>query len=677
MAATSYLYGGTILMVDLSTGAVTERRTADYADAFVGGRGIDARLIYELIDAATDPLGPENAIVFGTGPLSGTLFPGSSRTDVMGKSPVTGLLGNANIGGDWAAELKYAGVDHLVLTGRAPHPVLLSIRNERVDLLDARGLWGKTTYQTHELVKEALDDPEAKVLCIGPAGERLVSYATVHSNVGNAAARTGMGAVLGSKNVKALAVRGTRGVRVADPDDFFAACMEAQEAVRGSQPYERIVTTGNTLSEYSYVRSGMEAGGSAFEGAPEFDPSGATEYLAFQRKHEPKRTGCAGCPIHCMENYTIPGIGSTVLSCELWTQLNWEIRNDDMLLWYELVKRCQEMGVDNTSVAMVVQWLTILFERGLIDERVTDGTAVRWGDREAVRWILDALVNRTGLGDVLARGMAATAAHFDALVPLEQRGGESTYEYALQVNDNPMYGINPRVNGMALSYAVGRRSDCIHDLEGYQFGIVAAAAYAGKTDEERRAQMEAEAAAAVEFTGNPRAGDPESVEGKAAAVHENGVITGIADMAGSCKWHTKWLGFDLTPEHYAAALSAGLGRRVTADDLCTASLRLRNVERALECKMGRRRENDTIPRKEFGRPVSRGPWKGRLGVDEAGLERMKDEYYGLRGWDLETGVPLEETLLSYGLGDIAADLAREGILPARSPGSGRRAPKRG
>jgi aldehyde:ferredoxin oxidoreductase len=658
----SYLYGGKILWIDLTSGSVTTQSTQDYAGLYIGGRGISARIMYENVGAATDPLGPENVIAFGTGPLSGTLFPGCSRTDVMSKSPVTNLLGNANIGGDWAAELKYAGYDHVVLTGRAERPVYVSIRNEKVELRDAAGLWGRTTYDTHRAIHEELDDPEVKVLCIGPAGENQVTFATVHSNVGNAAARTGMGAVLGSKNVKALAVRGTKGVAVADPKAFFAACMEAHDTVKGADYYEEVATIGVVNAEYAYVLSGIEAGGDGHEGAPDFDPQGKTDYHAFWKKHGHKRTGCMGCPVHCMENYSVPEIGSTVLSCELYTQLTWEVRNDDMLLWYGLIRQCQEMGIDNTSMALTIQWLMELHDKGIIDAGMTDGVPMEWGSREAIAGILDSTIRRTGFGDVVARGMKATAEYFDALIPEERRGGTSTYHYAMQVNNNPMYGINPRMNSMALSYSIGRRSDCIQDLDMHQFDTLTAPIYPGWSEEDRQAAVEHEHHLAKELTGKEDAGDPESYEGKAQIVHDMGITTGIPDMAGSCKWHTKWLFLDLTPEHYAKALTAGLGRTVTADDLRRASLRLRNVERALECTMGRRRENDTIPEKEFGKPVSRGLWKGKLGIDPQKFEGMKDEYYTLRGWDLETGVPTAATLHEYGLDDIAHDLDERGIL---------------
>ena len=458
----AFLRGGRILFVDLTSRAVSTRPTADYADKYLGGRAVDARLIYDYVRPDADPLGPGNVIAFGTGPLTGTPFPGSSRLDIMARSPVTGLLGNANVGGDWAAELKFAGYDHVVLTGRASSPVYLCLHNDVVELRDAAALRGMTTSQTAAAIRAELDNPEVKVLCIGPAGENQVTYATVHCSVGNAAARTGMGAVLGSKNVKALAVRGTRGLPIAAPEPFLEACIAAHEHLRAKDDYPETHTEGVTRGEYAFVLSGSEAGGDGHAGV-DFDPSGVTDFAAFWRRYGHKRTGCMGCPVHCMENYNVPGVGATVISCELYTQLTWEVQNDDMLLWYTLIRQCQEMGIDNTSMALTIQWLMELHALGIIDAGHTDGIPMVWGSKEAITAIMDRTIASEGLGAVLARGMKAAAEYFDARIPEERRNGKSTYWYAMQVNNNPMYGINPRPR--QLDCLVGGRIVHEHDLE--------------------------------------------------------------------------------------------------------------------------------------------------------------------------------------------------------------------
>jgi len=658
-----YLYGGTILKIDLTHQEVKKEPTSLYSEKFIGGRGINARILYNEVGPEVRPFDPENVIALGIGPLTGTLFPGSSRTDIMTKSPVTNLIGNANMGGNWAAEVKYAGYDNIIIMGKSEKPVYILINNEEVKIKDASHLWGKDTYETQKLIREELGNPEVKVVCIGPAGENKVVFASIQTNVGDAAARTGTGAVFGSKNVKAIAVRGTKGVKIANPDKFFEACKEAHNTIRSADYYPEVSTIGVLDAEYSYVLSGIEAGGDAHKTAPDFDAEGKTNFRKFWEKYGYKRCGCFGCPVHCMENYHVPGIGSTVISCELYPQLTWEVRNDDMLLWYECVRTCQRYGIDNTSMAIILAWLMELYEQGIITAKETDGIAMEWGSRDAILGMLRKTINREGFGNVIADGIDAVAKRLDMVVPANKRKGKSSKYYAMQVNNNPMYGINPRFNSMALSYAVGRRSDCIQDLDMYQFDIVSAPVYPNWSKEERGKAIENGYKEAEKLTGLKDAGDPYSYNGKAEAVSEMGIITGIVDMVGTCKWHTKWLYLDITPEHIAKALSAGLGRDITEGDLVKASLRLRNLERAYEAREGRTRENDAIPEKEFNNPISRGIWKGMtLARDK--FERMKDEYYTLRGWDLKTGIPTKETLKKSMLGDVAEDLRKRRILPS-------------
>lgn len=659
----SYLYGGKILKIDLTNQKITKVPTSLYVKKYIGGRGINARLIYEEVGPGIKPFDPDNVIAFGTGPLTGTLFPGSSRTDVMTKSPVTNLLGNANMGGDWAAEVKYAGYDHVVIKGKAEKPVYIYIEDDEIKIKDASCVWGKDTYETIRMIREELDDPEVKVVCIGPAGENMVVYASLQTNVGNAGARTGLGAVLGSKKVKAIAIRGTKGVKVADPEKFLEACKEAHETVKGADYYSEVSTIGVMNAETAYVRSGIEAGGDAHKTAPNFDPEEKTDYLNFWKRYGYKRTGCFGCPVHCMENYQVPELGASVISCELYPQLNWEVRSDDMLLWYKCVRFCQMFGIDNTSIAIVLAWLMEMYEQGILTEKETDGIAMEWGSEDAIWGMINKTVNREGFGNIIAGGIDEIAKKLDEMIPLERRKGKTTKYYAMQVNNNPMYGINPRFKSNALSYAIGRRSDLIQDLNILEFEIIVADTYPGWSDKDKKAAVEHDKKEAARTSGVEDAGDLYSYNGKASLVHDMGITTGMPDMCGTCKWHTKWLFLNVGPEHFAKALSAGLGQEITADDLVEASLRIRNLERSYECLEGRTRENDTIPEKEFNNPVSRGTWKGMI-LEKDGFERMKDEYYTLRGWDLKTGVPTKETLEKYGLEDVVEKLMGQGILPS-------------
>jgi aldehyde:ferredoxin oxidoreductase len=225
----THLYGDTILRVDLSTAEVKKEPTAAYADKWLGGRGLNTRILYEELQPGVDALSPDNVLMFSVGPLTGSMFPGSGRVEVAAKSPVTGIQGMSNMGGYWGPELKYAGYDSIIIKGKAPRPVYLAINNDSVEIRDADRIWGMDTYKTQDALQQELNDPEVEVVCIGPGSENLVIYGSIQTRMGNAAGRTGMGTVMGSKNLKAIAVRGTKGLSVADPDRFLEICLNALE----------------------------------------------------------------------------------------------------------------------------------------------------------------------------------------------------------------------------------------------------------------------------------------------------------------------------------------------------------------------------------------------------------------------------------------------------------------
>ena len=231
-------YAGKILRIDLTNRKIENEPTSSYVQQYIGGRGVNDRILYEEVSPEVTPLSPENVIAFGCGPLTGTLFPGSGRTQITSISPETGLLGNSNMGGYWAPELKYAGYDHLVIKGKAEKPVYIFIDNDQVEIRDASSLWGKDTYNAQEILRKELDDPEVQILCIGRAGERLINYASIQHFLGDAAGRNGMGAVMGSKNLKAVVVRGTRTLKIGKPEEFLEIVLKAHELLKKSSLYE-------------------------------------------------------------------------------------------------------------------------------------------------------------------------------------------------------------------------------------------------------------------------------------------------------------------------------------------------------------------------------------------------------------------------------------------------------
>jgi aldehyde:ferredoxin oxidoreductase len=667
----SNLHAGKILWVDLTHGTTRILPTAQYEE-YWGGRGINARLLYEHVDATTDPLGPENLLGLGAGAFVGTTFPQSGRTDVMCKSPVTGLIGNSNFGGRFGQELKQAGWDHIVLAGRAPDPVYLFIHNDTVEIRDARPYWGMETFKTAEAICADVGNPNFKVVSIGPAGERLVTYASMQAEIGACSWRSGVGAVMGSKNCKAIAVRGTKGVRIADPEGFLGACEEVVSQLATYYDNKEMKAIGHSRNMVGLVRSGVVGGNRAHETAEPYDDKYDYE-LDLWGKWGSQSTGCGVCPVQCKAVFDVPGVGRSEAHCTSYVNFDAAIRNDDLALSLKMTMDCQRQGLDPSSLGSVFQWLGILWERGIIDESVTDGCCLEWGNGKEFERLLWMLIERKGFGDKLADGMKVAADYMDDKIPESRREGRSTYYYGVQIHNNPIIVHAPvRTPGVALATSIGRRSDFLGEedtQEQDQQILPVYVALGTKTQEDVEQAEEDRKVWATRLTGTPEAVG-HGYRGRAAIVHDFGVIICVGDLLGTCKFGTRWFFQPVDESIQAKCLSLALGRKVTAQELVDAALRTRNLERALESKLGRRRDWDTIPDSEFDQPITHGTLKGQGHdiVTREGLERMKSEYYLIRGWDQETGIPYKETLIEYGLEDVADDLASMGILPERPDG---------
>jgi aldehyde:ferredoxin oxidoreductase len=302
----SYLYAGNILIVDLSSGKITKEPTSKYADEFLGGRGINMKLFYDHVARGIDPLSAENVLVFGVGPLAST-GAAAARTEVTAKSPETGYLGSSNFGGYFGGELKYAGYDHLVFKGKAERPVYLWIHNDQVEIRDAGAYWGKDTFQTQEMIRRDLENPEIQVACIGPAGEHVVRFASIRHGIGDTGHRTGMGAVMGSKNLKAVVVRGTHSITVADPVKFLELVEEYKNRLKADPKTVEISTRGITPHmDHGPQGPDWEIASSVL---PWLKGKKAPSTVAVTKVLPYKRTGCQACPIQCFELYEKEGAG--------------------------------------------------------------------------------------------------------------------------------------------------------------------------------------------------------------------------------------------------------------------------------------------------------------------------------------------------------------------------------
>ncbi|UCG54663.1 MAG: aldehyde ferredoxin oxidoreductase, partial [Dehalococcoidia bacterium] len=341
----AYLYKGNILRVNLNNGKIEKIPTAEYATKFLGGRGINIKLLYDEVPPGTDAMDPASPLIFGMGPLSGTPVP-AGRTEVSAKSPETGYLGTSNFGGFFAAETKFAGYDNIMIIGKAEKPVYLFIFNDQVEIRDAADLWGKDIYQTQLMLRERIS-PEVKIACIGPAGERLVRFSTISHELRHGSGRTGMGAVMGSKNLKAIAMRGTRGVQIAEPEKYLELALKLNHEMR-----KHPGVIDKQLHGASYEQDWWEiraARGKVPQ--PVFSCD-----LFFKYQARIKRNGCFSCPVQCADLYPKEAYGGGSLSCALYHVNSWP-RNQDLDTLLQFGLSSLRNGIDACTTMSLIAWL--------------------------------------------------------------------------------------------------------------------------------------------------------------------------------------------------------------------------------------------------------------------------------------------------------------------------------
>ncbi len=649
----SYMYGGTILRVDLSEGKISKEPTAPYAADFLGGRGINIKILYDEVPPEVAPLDPASRLIFGVGPLCGTPVP-ASRVEVTAKSPETGFLGTSSFGGFFGPELKYAGYDNIVITGKADKPVYLWIYNDEVEIRDATHLWGKDTYQTQDIIRSEVD-PDAKVACIGQAGENRVRFATIQHELRHGTGRTGMGGVMGSKNLKAIVVRGTKGVSLADPEKYLTLAIELQKEMREHPGVQDKQKHGHSYEQDWWFMADTK------DQVPK--PVYSCD-LFFKYQPKVKRVGCLSCPVQCMDLYPVEAKGGGALSCSLYIGALYWVRNTDVELLLECSLLALRAGVDIISPMAIIAWLMELYENGIITAKDTDGIPMEWGSKEAILGMLKKIINREGIGNVLAEG----------LLPAAEKIGHGSMEYANHMKGLPLYDINTPNDvipdkSSALSMAVSSRGD----LMKAHAGILGEKGMAEKVATmkaelvgDERIRIEGVAAArqkVKEIAGSERAALADEYEGKPelTVFSENLII--INDCLSTCKMTGSFVDFPFTEEKEAAIFSAGSGVETSVDKLVEFAERVKNLERAYSVREGVTREMDSYPKRFMDRAVSRGD--DTFVLETGKFEEMKDKYYALRGWDVATGIPTRETLEKTGLGYVARDLEKLGKLPGK------------
>ncbi len=650
-------YAGKVLRADLSSGRLTETPTADYSERFLGGRGLAARVYWEQVPPAAGALDEENAVILATGPVGGVPVFAGSRWTVCGKAPGVERFSYGNFGGRWGAALKFAGFDAIVVSGRSEKPVYLFLHDGAAELRDASALWGRGAIETREALKGELGS-SLRVVAVGQAGESQAVMANLIAD-NDAAGSRGLGAALGSKKLKAVAVSwGSRPVEVARPD----MVKELQDHYRGLRigfPYYD-AAYHNVLSRWSH------------------DPR--LEFRTVPGEGVLKKEPCYGCLGRCPRSVyrASDGRSGKFICHSAWVYQPWAERyyrewND---VPFQATKLCDNYGLDTIGVDLTISWLDACYRAGILTESGTGMPLSQIGSAEFIEVLLGKMSRREGFGDLLARGLEKAAAEVGpAAVEQVQRVGilsepgySQPYGPRLYIVTGLLWAMEPRLPISVLhevTTCLGKWLTCHMGLNVFP------------TTQTLRA-------IAARFWGSELAADFSTYEGKAMAARKIQDRSYAKESLVLCDWLWPMLEAEFSEDHVGdSTLESRIVSAITGRDLDEAGLnrigdRVFNLVRAIHLREGHRgRAADTLPEQAYTEPLEyeiQDPQlilpgkdgevvsvKGRV-VDRAAFEAMKDEYYRLRGWDVATGLPTAAGLEGLGLGDVAHDLRGRGLL---------------
>jgi aldehyde:ferredoxin oxidoreductase len=599
-----YGYGGWVARVDLSSGEVRrEPADRDYLLETIGGRGLNSARLYDELPRDADPLGPENLLLIGVGPLTGSMLTASAYMTISGRSPLTGILGDSAAGGFFGPELKQAGYDQIVIRGRAPKPCYLFIADGHIELRDAGHLWGKDIWETTAAVRSELNDGAVQIAAIGPAGENLVKFATVACNNSRTCGRTGMGCLFGAKRLKAIAVRGRGQVTAADPPRMLSLCAELDRRILTHPEYARRRDLGSTLLMKALNGIGILPTRHFQEGVCDYVERISGERLA--ARHKVKNKSCFNCNIHCSRYYVTDEAEAEGPEFETLCSYSSRIGSDDLEFALKMNAFLNRMGMDSLSSGETIGWAMECVQRGLLTPADLDGLDLRWGNTAAVEELLRRIVRREGIGDLFAEGTRSLARHF----------GRGTEAYALHVKGLDVICGDPRgIKAFGLTYAIASRG--ADHLRAEPFFELT----------ERYDEAE-------KRWGIREIADRLADTGKAVLVEHTERQALLTDCLTMCK--NIGLSMDVMDFELAAdLLQAGTGLKFTAERVNAALRGVIDRDRLLNIDFGVDASQDTLPRRFTHEPLAAGASRGQV----VPIGRMVKEYYAAKGWD-EKGRP--------------------------------------
>lgn len=591
-----------------------EKLDQEVLKKFVGGSALGAKILYDEVPAGVDPLGPDNKLIYTVGPITGTNAPCASRLNITTKSPLTGAIGNSLSGGHFPAEMKKTGYDAIVIEGKADKPVYVLIKEDRVDIRSAEKYWGLNTQDTQNYIKEDLNDLSLRISCIGPAGENISLMACI-MNEARAAGRKGVGAVMGSKNLKAIAVKGDKEVPVVDPERFQAAIREVLKRLKESDvAYPVFSKTGTVLAVDGTSALGvMPANNFRDTGVVDYSKALGTKAYA---EYDQTKNPCYRCPMSCTQvrmarGGKYAGISTEGPEFETIYSMGSVLGIDDPELVIAADRLCDELGIDTMSSGVAIAMAMELYEEGILTE--TDGLELKFGNKDVVLPFLRMMAYKEGFAKIFADGTKKAA---------EYLGEEAKY-YAMEVK------------GLELP---------AYDVRGLKaHGLNYATSYTGADHNRGYAFQE------VFGIPIPHAVERLDIEGKGKITKFNQDFASLPDILTMCEFPVQQALTDVAQKVAADLLSAATGLEFTEEEVWQICERLNNICRMFNVREGFSRKDDTLPRRILEEPIKEGLSKGER-ISQEDLDTMLDEYYEARGWD-ENGIPTPEKLKELGLED--------------------------
>lgn len=622
---------GKLVYIDLSTSKVQVKNVSNkMRRQFLGGRGINMHLLYTHVLPGIDPLDSKNVLIIGAGLLAGVKGPATCRCSISGKSPETGLIGDSNIGGYFASELRKTGYDHLVISGQAKRPVYIFIDNGDIAIDHARSMCGKDTIETADVLNKKHGD-SIQVLCIGQAGENLVRFAGVRSGRKSIAARTGMGCLMGSKKLKAIVVKGAKKIPVEYPDRLREYSATLNSIILNSN-------VRNILNKYGTpylfdVHNKMLGIVRTHNGQFNIfrDADSLSAFNLAEKYYVSKKT-CFSCPVCCRHGYLVKegkfknlyGEGPDYGMLGAFGPVCGIKSMENVLFINDLLNR---YGMDASSTGNIIACAIELFKEGIIDEKDTGGLTLEWGDDAVIIKLIHQIVKREGFGDILANGAKVAA----------ETIGSGSAQYLMWVKNLP-------------------QSDPV-DIRGHK-GAALGVATSTRGADHLRSRPNLEFLRLSEnnlrkIYGGDVSNDPDSYKGKARMVRWSESLYAVIDSLGICRFVTKYFSPDLLGfKELSKLIYYGTGMKISEKELFEIGERITNVERMFLVREGVRREHDNLPPRYF-QPMPLGRNKGKK-IDAQLFNRMLDEYYQLHGWDKNTGIPTKATLRRLHLDKISS-----------------------